>query len=51
MTYAPEVMKNTSDVYASEVSSAGTVLMRQIRRAPVAQVYRSHPSSNDPNTA
>ena len=43
MTYAPEVMKNVSDVYASEVSSAGTVLMRQIRRAPVAQVYRSNP--------
>ena len=43
MGYAPAVMKNVSDVYASEVSPAGTVLMRQIRRSPVAQVYRSHP--------
>ena len=33
--------KNISDIYASELSCSGTVLMHLVRRAPVAQLTRS----------
>jgi len=48
MGFAAPVYKNLSDMYMSEVSSAGTVLLRQIRREPVTQLKRSRPTYKNP---
>ena len=40
MGFAAPVYKSASDIYMSEVSSAGTVLMHMIRRSPVAAMTR-----------
>ena len=51
MGYAAPAYKNISDVFVSEISSAGTVLPRMIRRAPVAQMTRSYPVVKKPQYA
>jgi len=48
MGFAAPVYKNLSDMYMSEVSSAGTVLLRQIRREPVTRLKRSKPTFKKP---
>jgi hypothetical protein len=48
MAFAAPQYKNLSDVYVSEISHAGTVLPRMIRRSPVAQMIRSYPVAKKP---
>jgi hypothetical protein len=46
--FSSPVHKNFSDIYASEVSCSGTVLMKMVRRCPVAQITRSKPVYKEP---